>query len=66
VSGLVRLLGPMRLLGPTVNRRRASRPWYWAHRDPQWEAPLDPPRDPIDKDGFTPHERRIWLRWLNG
>ena len=27
--------------------------------------PLDPDPDPIGKDGFTPHERRLWLRWLS-
>jgi hypothetical protein len=49
-----------------LSRRRAGRPWFYANRDPQWEAPLDPDRDPIDKDGFSPHERRLWLRWLTG
>jgi hypothetical protein len=47
------------------NRRRASRPWFYGDRDPQWEPPVDPDPDPIGGDGFTPHERRMWLRWLN-
>ena len=66
MSELVRLLGSNGDGTSKRSQRGASRPWFYGGRDPQWEAPLDPDPDPIDQDGFTPHERRQWLRWLGG
>jgi hypothetical protein len=66
VSELFRPFGPTGDGTSKVSRRRAGRPWFYGDRDPQWEAPLDPDPDPIGEDERTPHERRLFLRWLNG